>query len=200
MNDVSVYHWGNHLSNEKTISKKQRNIPILEALLKEDPNDLHSHYLLAGCYDEIGNLGEAVREYDKALEIDPKGHLAVESLTKKAWALYNLKRIKEAVEAAKEALSLDGTDVSACNIIAASLIAVRELDKAAQALKLAAQITINGKKQASQWQKEYMVPFLTGRVYELKGNKEDALREYEKASQFDSTADVLKKLEELKWA
>ncbi len=202
LEDISIYHWGNHLSKEWYQKKKMRNIPILEALLKNNPNDINLHYLLAGCYSKIGKVAEAIEEYTRVVELDPRGKLAQECLAKKAWCQYSLKMAQEAYDTARQVLELNDTDVSAYNVIAAVLIAIGDHKKASEVLGFAEKMVEKEveMKQGSRWQREYMLPFLSGCLFEVQGNNEEALREYQKAAQFDATASVLGKIEGLKWA
>jgi tetratricopeptide (TPR) repeat protein len=51
--------------------KAAEGAPYLERASKGNPGDLELHHLLADVYEELGNPLEAVREYQRAAELDP---------------------------------------------------------------------------------------------------------------------------------
>lgn len=199
--DIFVFHWGNHINPEHYKAKKIRNIPMMEKMLEEDPNYAEGHFLLAGCYSGIGKFNKAADEYEKAIEHSTSRTFIRDCVLEKGWSLYNAKDIKGAHGCAVKAINYDNDNISAYNLIALVLITIGDLAKAAEVLKHISLLVLNDKtNKNSPWQKGYLFPMLKGRLLEANGDKKLAFEEYQTAGNFDLTPFVKEKIEELKWA
>jgi tetratricopeptide (TPR) repeat protein len=87
--------------------------PYLQRAIGEQPANAEGYYQLAFCYcDWAGHGAKALATIDRAISLDPnRSHF----FSLRAWILGNLKRNKEAVRVAEQALELNPHSVLALN-------------------------------------------------------------------------------------
>ncbi|MFA4967556.1 MAG: glycosyltransferase [Candidatus Margulisiibacteriota bacterium] len=194
--DITVYHWGNKLSDEKMKQKRKRNEAIFGKMLEEKPNDPYANYIMGQSLFGLEEYEKAIECYDRAIEHGSFDRdLFINSLTAKMNALNALNRGKEAFNFALQIRKIDPENIPAHNMLGAILLSDgAQLDLAETILKSVDNFKTDA---ASAYSKDYNNKMLLGDVYKKKGNNEAALKAYETAQKHYDTDEIKKRIEDL---
>jgi Tfp pilus assembly protein PilF len=121
---------------EETTDPQQALVAFAQAA-KADPQNPDSHLAAAQLLKQKGNLDAAAREYEAAVELDPKSHDAVEGL---ADTYVAQKRYADAEAALRKIMAVDAQNSTAHLQLARVLTAEGKNDEAANQLQIALQM------------------------------------------------------------
>ncbi len=107
LQDIRIHHYGylNDVVQEK--NKRGRNIPIIERLLEEAPDDSFMRFNLGNEYMAAGNYLAGLEQYDRAYAgIDISQAYAPHLIYRRAMCLYALRRMDAALTTLLEGLAI----------------------------------------------------------------------------------------------
>lgn len=149
------------------------------------PTSIVDHFERGNELSLNGQFEEAVREYEKALELEPDN---VDVLTNLGVALYNLGQLDQAIEQYSTAIELAPKDADIHSNLAAAHVQEYQIDGALDQLNQA----------LAEYQKAVELNpdlaeahFGLGVVYTLQGRNEDAIRAFQRFQDLDTGKDPL---------
>lgn len=201
MPEVKICHWGNKIDEQAKITKKKRNIALLEKAIRENPRDAYYHYLLANNYNELKEYPKALSEYQAALE-NSAGCGGLCSRIKNMMATILIDQ-NDLAQAEKLLLSvlLEEEDVAKA-LVQLGIIKLKNkmFDEAAIVLERAGreQIPQSTTEVISLDYYQYFPNYLLGLVWLVKGEKKKALNAYKTAYTYKQSAGLNEIIESLK--
>jgi len=190
--EVTLFHWGGHLSREKFLKKKERNIELLSIMADREPLDVGYRLLLGMNYQDLKQYDKAIPQYRELLKLDQSSRFALAARGELAWALWQTKQVQEAFNEAISALKLDEDYPVALNVVGAALFMTGKDEQAEKALLAAAQYQPKSSHLiVNLRQKEYIANLFLSALYLKQGQKEKARQAAEKAVKFDPTEEAL---------
>jgi Flp pilus assembly protein TadD len=94
-----------------------------------DPNNPSPHYVLGRVYAHLGQADKALEEYDRGIELSPKGSSVSSYYREKGNVYFGLKQYDQAIESARRTVALDSGDWSAqTGLIAALALTGRDAE------------------------------------------------------------------------
>ncbi|MBU0501844.1 MAG: glycosyltransferase [Candidatus Margulisbacteria bacterium] len=168
--NISLFHWGKDLGQEKMNEKRARYVKLYSQALEEDPSDAHLHFLLAMNLAEQNDYAQALYHYRKSYELAPDLEIARKALEKRSDLLLRVKKMKEAAVSAAKLMKIDPESVKARTVYASIFLVTGQVDLAITALTEALEIKKEGVTNC--YQDVAMPNYLLGKAYEIKGEKE----------------------------
>lgn len=105
--DIRIHHYGYLDDVVKEKKKRERNIPIIQKLLDDDPDDSFMRFNLGNEYMAEGNYLAALEQYNLAhARIDTTQAYAPHLIYRQAMCLYTLRRMDAALSALSEGLAI----------------------------------------------------------------------------------------------
>jgi cytochrome c-type biogenesis protein CcmH len=98
-------------------ARAQQLIVEFESRLQQKPDDVQYWFLLARAQMEVGNFAEAVKAYQRVLELDSKSAMIMAELAQALFLRDGNKTTSETVDLAKEALVLDPKNTMALGLL-----------------------------------------------------------------------------------
>ncbi len=137
-------------------------------VLKQNPDDLAARGNLANCLMMMNQIDSAIGQYKYILEKDPKNATASYNLG----AMYELQNdYDKAADAYKKTLQLDKSNVNAYCSLAKCFMAKKDYVNAQKLLDFSNKLS----------PKSYFVHLMQGYLYEIRGEKRNAIEEYTRA-------------------
>lgn len=127
------------LTKAKLISKTDPESAIVAAnnVLANNPNHENAIFELGYCYSILGKYADAIDQFKKAIEINPKDSITYANW---AWTLGKLGRREEAIEQIKKAIAIDPRNAWAYNHWGWSLMNLGRHEEAIEQFKKAVEI------------------------------------------------------------
>ncbi|MFH1428959.1 MAG: glycosyltransferase [Candidatus Margulisiibacteriota bacterium] len=178
--DITIYHWGRRGLTDKEEEKKiQRNINLFTKAIEEHPDDPFYHFLLANNYRMARLIDKAIQEYNRAVELAPKGPLAPRCYAFIAKELFADHKYDEALENAHHAVALDKHEAAAYNVMAEIYLLRNENQKAVSLLEKCLHLGVPKHQLAGILEFEH-----TGKLYGLLAIAYIELGHIDKAAEF----------------
>ena len=109
-------------------------------MMKKNPNRYELHNILGVIYVQKEKFEEAVKEFEKSIELNEKFSNAYNNL---GGALYKLSKFRRSANICKKAIEIDPNSAQAYNNLAANLIFLENFDEAIKYFKKSIQINPN---------------------------------------------------------
>ncbi|MEW5802528.1 MAG: tetratricopeptide repeat protein [bacterium] len=164
--NMGTYYFGQG-NTEKAVEQFQ-------AVLKVNPNDVFTHFVLGYIYDQTGKTDQAIREFEETLRLDPRYVSAYNDLG----TVYNrLGQYDKALEQFRKALELNPDYEESVENMGVVYFSMKDYDQAMKYFEQSRQMNLKNHKAYNN----------IGSVYLVRGDYQKAKEYIEKSHQLDPT-------------
>lgn len=143
--NLLIHHYGYRHNNQ---NKAQRNLPILRAILRENPDDAYSWFKLGETYKGLHRAQDALDAFAKALAVEGKSPLDPKTaellFVRRAQLELQKDRYKDSLESAKQSLALNPRNALTLYVASVSALYLANVDLAQKYLNQLMRLNING--------------------------------------------------------